>query len=61
LAWQSAAEHSHCCDYDDNVNENWTAELRIESRWMMVWVLEFIIFSMKSVFFEYSKHIPLFP
>ena len=61
LAWQSAAEHSHRCNDDDDVNENWAAELRIESRWMMVWILEFIIFSMKWVFFECSKHISLFP
>ncbi|MBR4040915.1 MAG: hypothetical protein IKJ09_01210 [Bacteroidaceae bacterium] len=47
MAWHSAAEHLHRCNDDDNDNENWAAELRIESRWMMVWVLELIILTMK--------------
>ena len=47
LAWHSAAEHLHRCNDDDNDNENRAAELRIESRWMMVGVLELIILTMK--------------
>ena len=47
LAWHGAAEHLHRCNDDDNDNENRAAELRIESRWMMVWVLELIILTMK--------------
>ena len=54
LAWHVAAEHLHRCNDDDNDNENWAAELRIETRWMMVWVLELIILTMKWVFFRCS-------
>jgi len=47
LAWHVAAEHLHRCNDDDNDNENRAAELRIESQWMMVGVLELIILTMK--------------